>query len=261
MASRTRLATTTGVLLPVLLLGALTACGPETTEPASSGSNGSVASESPEPTEPTETEPSEPTESAEEPSEEPSAPSEGGDDSVTGALLPAADVPGFNEQFTWEELATDTREPQDLAGTCHKFEMTSIGAEEVAYRTYQPTQGDNSAASELVAAFPDDKTASRAYEVLKSWQADCAGELKKFDRVSVGDLEPVSTDAGEGTWYLLTYGPAAGDPDEAYFDAQGIAKVGDRIAVLRLSLIGQDYNYPAGEEPMVAAVQAAAGRL
>jgi hypothetical protein len=258
MASRTRLATTTGVLLPVLLLGALTACGPETTEPASGGSAGSVESESPEPTEKG---PSEPTESAEEPSEEPSAPSEGGDGSVTGALLPAADVPGFNDQFTWEELATDTREPQDLAGTCHKFEMTSIGAEEVAYRTYQPTQGDNSTASELVAAFPDDKTATRAYEVLKSWQADCAAELRKFDRVSVGDLEPVSTDAGEGTWYLLIYGPAAGDPDEGYFDAQGIAKVGDRIAVLRLSLIGQDYNYAAGEEPMVAAVQAAAGRL
>ena len=258
MASRTRLAATTGVLLPVLLLGGLTACGPETTEPASSGSNGSVESESPEPTE---TEPSEPTEPTEEPSEEPSAPSDGGDGSVTGALLAAADVPGFNEQFTWKELATDTREPQDLAGTCHKFEMTSIGAEEVAYRTYQPTQGDNSTASELVAAFPDDKTATRAYEVLKSWQADCAGQLKKFDRVSVGDLEPVSTDAGEGTWYLLTYGPAQGNPDEAFFDAQGIAKVGDRIAVVRLSLIGQDYNYPAGEEPMVAAVQAAAGRL
>jgi hypothetical protein len=258
MASRTRLATTTGVLLPVLLLGALTACGPETTEPASGGSAGSVESES---LEPTVTEPSEPTESAEEPSEEPSVPSDGGEGSVTDALLPAADVPGFNDQFTWKERATGTREPQDLAGTCHKFEMTSIGAEEVAYRTYQPTQGDSSTASELVAAFPDDKTATRAYEVLKSWQADCAGQLKKFDRVSVGDLEPVSTDAGEGTWYLLTYGPAAGDPDEAYFDAQGIAKVGDRIAVLRLSLIGQDYNYPAGEEPMVAAVQAAAGRL
>lgn len=258
MASRTRLATTTGVLLPVLLLGALSACGPETTEPASGGSAGSVESESPEPTE---AEPSEPTESAEEPSEEPSAPSEGGDGSVTGALLPAADVPGFNDQFTWKELATDTREPQDLAGTCHQFEMTSIGAEEVAYRTYQPTEGDNSTASELVAAFPDDKTATRAYEVLKSWQEECARELTKFDRVSVGDLEPVSTDSGEGTWYLLTYGPAADDPDEAYFDAQGIAKVGDRIAVLRLSVIGQDYNYPAGEEPMVGAVQAASGRL
>lgn len=260
MASRTRLATATGILLPVLLLGALTACGPETTDPASGGSTGSGGSESPAPTEAA---PSESTEApTEEPSEEPSAPSDAGDGSLTGALLPAADVPGFNDEFTWKELATDTREPRDLGGTCHKFEMTSIGAEEVAYRTYQSTQGgDDSAASELVAQFPDDKTASRAFEVLKSWQADCAAELKMFDRVTVGDLEPVPTDTGEGAWYLLTYGPVEGDPDAGYFDAQGIAKVGDRIAVLRLSLIGQDYNYAAGEEPMVAAVQAAVGRL
>jgi hypothetical protein len=139
--------------------------------------------------------------------------------------------------------------------------MTSIGAEDVAYRTYRPDAGDGSAASELVARFPDDMTARRAFEVLKSWRADCAGNLEKYDRVEVGDLEDVETDAGTGHWYLLTYGPAEGDPDAGYFDAQGIALVGDRVAVVRLALVGQDYNYAAGQEPMVEAVRAAAARL
>jgi hypothetical protein len=139
--------------------------------------------------------------------------------------------------------------------------MTSIGAEDVAYRTYRPDAGDGSAASQLVAGFPDEMTAKRAFEVLKSWREGCAGNFKEYERVQVGGLEDVETDAGTGHWYLLTYGPAEGDPDAGYFDAQGLALVGDRIAVLRLTLIGQDYNYAAGQEPMVAAVRAAAARL
>ena len=68
-------------------------------------------------------------------------------------------------------------------------------------------------------------------------------------------------DGGTGGWYLLTYGPVAGDPDASFFDAQGLAVVGTRIAMVEMVLAGQDYNYEPGQEPMVAAVQRAAGRL
>ena len=66
---------------------------------------------------------------------------------------------------------------------------------------------------------------------------------------------------GTGGWYLLTYPDSGGNPDAGVFDAQGIAVVGTRIVMLELRNVGQDYNYEAGQEPMVAAVQRAAGKL
>ena len=140
--------------------------------------------------------------------------------------------------------------------------MTSIGATDVAVRDYRPaTGGTQDRASELVAEFPDSTTARRAFAVLKAWRAQCADQLKRFDTSRVGALQDVSVDGGTGGWYLLTYGPVTGDPDAAFFDAQGLAVVGTRIAMVEMVLAGQDYNYEAGQEPMVAAVQQAASKL
>lgn len=182
---------------------------------------------------------------------------------IRGKLLTADEVPGFNDRFTWREKSTRLREGRSPFGTCHKFAMTSIGAMRATVRRYVPTgNSPGSTASHLVAEFADEMTAKRAYEVLKSWRSQCAAELKQHDRADVGRLEPVSLDGDEavGNWYLLTYGPAAG-PDSSYFDAQGLTRVGRTVAVLQMRLEGQDYNYPAGKEPMVAAVQQAAARL
>ena len=260
MATRTRLARLTGPLVPLVLLGALTACGPEPAAPAAGDTDagGRAATESPATDEPAD-EPADDKSESPEPSAPSSEPAASG--ALADALLPAEDVPGFNEEFTWEEGTTESAEPAGLAGTCHQFELMSIGAEEVAYRTYLPSGGDDSTASELVAEFPDEMTAKRAFEVLKSWRQKCGGNLKDFDRSEVGQLQAVDTEAGEGHWYLLTYGPVEGDPDSGHFDAQGLVRVGDRIAVVRLDLVGPDYNYEPGQEPMVAAVQAAASRL
>jgi hypothetical protein len=140
--------------------------------------------------------------------------------------------------------------------------MTSIGATDVAVRDYRPaTGGGQDHASELVAEFPDSTTARRAFAVLKAWRAQCADQLKRFKTSEVGDLQDVGVDGGTGGWYLLTYGPVAGDPDASFFDAQGLAVVGTRIAMVEMVLAGQDYNYESGQEPMVAAVQRAADRL
>ena len=70
----------------------------------------------------------------------------------------------------------------------------------------------------------------------------------------------MTVDGGTGGWYLLTY-PAKGNADDAYFDAQGMTVVGTRIAMVSMRLLGQDYNYEQGREPMVAALQHAAARL
>lgn len=177
-------------------------------------------------------------------------------------LLAADDVPGFNEQFTWRESTTRKTEGTEPFGTCQKFAMTSIGASRVAVREFVPADGSSgSSAGHLVAEFPDSETARRAYDVLRSWRGQCDEALADYDQSEIGAFEPVTAE-GEAGWYLLFYGPPeTGSLDEAWFDAQGMALVGKRVAVLELRTIGQDYNYPSGQEPMVAAVQRAADKL
>lgn len=196
-------------------------------------------------------------------STEPEAAQEHG---IRGKLLTAEEVPGFNEEFSWAVKSTRMREGQSPFGTCHKFAMTSIGAWKVVVRTYEPrTASPGATASHLVAEFADEMTAKRAFEVLKSWAGQCDEELNGYERSDVGTLKPVPAPAevdGEiGQWYLLTYGPAQGDPGFSFLDAQGLTRVGSTISALEMRLVGQDYNYSSGEEPMVAAVQNAAVRL
>ncbi len=114
---------------------------------------------------------------------------------------------------------------------------------------------------ELVATFPDDLTARRAYAVLKAWRADCRQRLSRYARVRVGGLQDVAVTGGSASWYLLTYGPVAGDRDAAVLDAQGMTVVGSRIAMVSLVAVGQDYDYEPGQEPMVAALQRAAQKI
>lgn len=197
-------------------------------------------------------------------SESASAATRGGHARATLAqrLLPASRLPGFNAEFTWRESGT-RREEGEPFGTCHRFPMTSIGAMRVVVREYAPGAGpDTDTASELVAQFPDGMTAKRALEVLKSWRGQCERELSGYDHRRVGDLQRVEVRGGDAGWYLLTYGPPeGGSQDEGYFDSQGLVRVGNLVAVVQMRLVGQDFNYPAGREPMVEAVRRAAVEL
>jgi hypothetical protein len=190
----------------------------------------------------------------------------GGRRALRGKLLTAREVPGFNAEFRWKDGRTRNGEGVSPIGTCQRFSMTSIGAERTVVRTYQPgPKQSHDVAGELVASFPDETTARRAFEVLKSWRARCAGQLPGQQLRRVGRLQdvPLGTGSGTGTgaWYLLTYGPVASDPEAVWFDAQGMALVGSHIALVRLAVAGQDYNYEAGQEPMVTAVKRAAAKL
>lgn len=182
---------------------------------------------------------------------------------LSDRLLTAEELPGFNDHFTWLAAGTRKTEGPEPFGTCHKFAMTSIGAMRVVVRDFAPKGGpDTDTASHLVADFADGSTARRAFEVLKSWRGQCAEKLSEYDRRDVGGLQAVTAGSADAVWYMLTYGPASGETDDdAYFDAQGLARVGKRISVLQMRLVGQDYNYPSGHEPMVQAVRTAAGKL
>jgi hypothetical protein len=166
-------------------------------------------------------------------------------------LLPAETLPGFTRTFGWRTASTTAVEGADLAGTCHRFAMTSAGAWKVVRRTYAPAVASPSSGSELVAQFPDVKTAKRVYAVLTSWHDKCAEQLT--GNPTIGDLVTVPLGTATGGWYLLTYGST--------LDAQGIVRNGDRIAVLMLRTEGKSYRYPAGKEPMVTALKRASELL
>jgi hypothetical protein len=179
--------------------------------------------------------------------------------SASSRLLGAADLPVLQAGDTWTVRSTSSREPGTGFGTCQRFAMTSIGAERVAVRRFA-AEGKKRA-GELVATFPDDLTARRAYAVLAAWRAKCAGRLEGYRRVDVGKQQPVSLPGGQASWYLLVYGPVKGDPDTGYFDAQGAALVGTRIAMVSMLETGQNYDYEPGQEPLVGALRAAGRRL
>ena len=184
---------------------------------------------------------------------------------LRGRLLGAAELPTFNPETRWRQAGTTDTEPRATFGTCQRFNITSIGAERVAIRRYLPTGDDMSnlasRAGELVAQFPDELTARRAFAVLKAWRARCADRLTRFRSSRVGAPQSVRVDGGTATWYLLTYGPLPKDPDARFLDAQGAVQVGSRIAMVSMLTVGQDYDYEPGHEPMVGALQRAARRL
>lgn len=176
-------------------------------------------------------------------------------------LLDADDLPGVTGDVAWTEGSTATQEPEALVGACHRFAMLSIGALRVAHRDYSAADGSGARADELVASFADAKTAWRAFEVLKSWHADCDARLSRWEHHEVGPLQTVSTDAGEAHTYLLRYGPAEGEADADSFEAAGLVMTGNRIAVVRIVQVGQDPDAPDLDEPVTAAVRAAAAEL
>ncbi len=180
-----------------------------------------------------------------------------------GPLLPAAQLPGFNNEFFWSSGPTVASEPPDLAGTCHRVPLTSIGATGVTYRSYRPPRNSDTTAAETVARFADRKSAWRAYQVLLAWHDRCADRLTSYPRADVGPVQQVRVDAGvrAAGWYLLSYGPIGDDPDVGAYDAQGLVLGNKQVAVLSMVLYGQDYDYAAGQEPMVEAVRRAAARL
>jgi hypothetical protein len=73
----------------------------------------------------------------------------------------------------------------------------------------------------------------------------------------VRPLTPVAVTAGSARWYLVSWQPAG--EETRRFEEFGMVLNRTAIAVMRIDNSGQDHAYPAGQEPMVAMVRAAAG--
>lgn len=173
-------------------------------------------------------------------------------------LMPTRQVPGLNAQWHWQDGATGSAGAIPF-GFCAKADLASIGASSAFERTYFSPEDSDDSAAEQVAEFPDAKTASLAWSVLKSWHDRCGKEISANIGLRVRPLTPVAVDAGSAQWYLLSWTPPG--EETGRFEAFGMVLNGTRIGVLRMDNSGLDYNYPAGKEPMARMVRAAAGWL
>jgi len=181
---------------------------------------------------------------------------------LTDRLLPTGEVPGLNAGWRWQD--GDTGEPtSEPFGFCAQSapgaDLLSIGATDVVQRTYFPADDSDDNASEQVAEFPDARTANTAWSVLAAWHKRCGRTISADIGLRVRPFVSVPVTAGSARWYLLSWQPAG--EETGRFEAFGMVLSGTRIAVLRMDNGGQDYDYPAGQEPMVGMVRGAAGWL
>jgi hypothetical protein len=173
-------------------------------------------------------------------------------------LVPTGDVPGLNAQWRWQDGDTGPA-GTELFGLCAKADLASIGAVSAVERSYFPPDDSDDNAAEQIAEFPDAATAARAWSVLQSWHDQCRHKASANPGLRVRKLIPVPDAAGAARWYLLSWSPEG--EETGRFEAFGMVLIDTRLALLRMSSSGQDYNYPAGKEPMVGMVRAAAGWL
>ncbi len=179
---------------------------------------------------------------------------------LRAALVPAAELPGFNDSWTWDRQRVFRGAGLALPG-CSRANLIAIGGVAAVLSDYRsPASDDTAYAVQVTVRFPDEQTASRAESVLIAWHDRCEKTLRQQGRKNpqVGDIAAVTTDVATARQWLSTYGPVPGDPDATYFHAEGFVRSGHLLSYLILHNAGQDYNYEQGDEPMANALKKAA---
>jgi hypothetical protein len=184
------------------------------------------------------------------------------DPTLIADLLGGPQLPGLNAETGWTVAATYPNEGAHFFTLCQRHPWTSIGSTAVVRRDYTGPAG--STASAVVAGFATGKNARRAQAVWDAWAQDCEATViaRGYEHPRIND-EPytVRTAAEQGRWWLLTYGPVQDDPESSYFEAFGLVRSGDRLALVRMTSVGQDYDYEPGLEPVAKALRRAARLL
>jgi len=245
----------------------------ERSTPTPSTAAPGTLSATPTPSEPSTTESAEQeTESEPEPESSPDGPTDEASvhppppgSSPQAMLLRAREMPGLNEQHSWQTVGTSHEEKPQPVWACQVTDFSSIGATDVWVRRFvgQPGGADSAKARSAVISFADPQSAARGFAVLRAWHDRCEDQLKeKYERVRV-DASPtdVPVSNGDAEWRLAVYSPVPGEQDAGFFDATGYVRNGSRISLVTMVSVGQDYNYPRGHEPVVGAVRNSATKL
>ena len=258
MRTRTSL---TALAAVAALMAALSGCSDDPSDDTADGTStepGSTTSAPPSDDEPTEaTTSSEPTETTEQ------NPNGSTVKRAERAQIPAAELPGLNDGWVWEQESEGEGHGDRPPSVCMQTSLESIGAVG-EYRTdYSSSLDDQVRAVQLTAVFPDAQTANLASTVLNSWHAACKDHATGMGlkQVKVGPITKVATSVGTGKTWLTTYGPVKGHPNDSYFHAEGFVTDGDTMTYVVFISPGQDYIYPDGETPAELALKLGADYL
>lgn len=227
-----------------VLLLSVTACSDDDSA-NTTGSDQSSATQDATATTPTETPTSasaEPTQTAPTATETATAPPAQG---LAAHLIGAEALPAVGTgSWTAGETGSDDGEP---FGECGQFSMVDIGATDAVVREFDGGEGVD--AEQMVAEFPDKKSAWRVHEVLKSWHKECGSNAGV---ASVTPLTKVAVSPGEAQTYLVT----GKDPQE--FEGVAINRTGKMISIVLIDVEGQAWPTP---DPLAAVAKAVAPLL
>ena len=162
-------------------------------------------------------------------------------------LLTAARMPSPDGETTWR-IADRGREDA-VVGACQKTDLQTIGAISAVRRSFA-SGPDGPWATQVVAEFADAKSAWRAHQVLRAWQADCEDRLD-FARTEVGPLRPVDVRAGTGEGYRTAYGPRSAT--RGWATGLGILRRGSHLSVVEYRTAATDY--PTDRDPARMAIR------
>ncbi len=173
-------------------------------------------------------------------------------------LLATSAVPGLNATWVWQDGRTRPAGATPF-GICARADLGSIGATRVVERTWFPPDDSDDNAAQQVAEFADAKSAAQAWSVLASWRTSCGKAVNADLGLTARPMTAVTVADGQARWYLVSWEPVG--EETGRFEALGMVRNGTILTVLRMTSSGQDYNYPAGREPMVGMLRAAAALL
>ncbi|MCX6401783.1 MAG: hypothetical protein NTX33_17865 [Propionibacteriales bacterium] len=200
----------------------------------------------------------------------------------TNDLLRDDDTEYFpNEKSAFRTVDTYEGDGQATFHPCQQATLASLGATTSFTRTFEyvvqleagdtaPPDAAGDGLVETVAEFEDDDDARAAYDTFAGWILDCESRLGDFERVNVvpqARAVALPAGAGDAKIYDLNWGPVekSVDPygDASYINETGLVLRGDRIAVVGLTIVGQDYNFleEDGGTPVNRMVPVAADRL
>ena len=162
-------------------------------------------------------------------------------------LLTAARMPSPAGGTAWR--IADRGPENAVVGACQKTDLQTIGAISVVRRSFA-SGPDGPWATQVVAQFADARSAWRAHEVLRAWQADCEERLD-FDRTEVGPLRAVDVRSGTGEGYLTAYGPRS--TARGWATGLGIVRRGSNLSVVEYRTAATDY--PTDRDPARMAVR------
>lgn len=194
-------------------------------------------------------------------------------------LLRDADTEFDREGYSlFETTGTFEGDGQVVHHRCQREAISAVGATSSFTRTFSlypnpdmlepgdvpddPTTDD---LVETVAEFETSAAARAAYDQFAEWIVDC--KIPGADSVNVApQARSVTLPDGDAVIYDLTWRPAPIeiDPtgDAGYINETGLVLQDDRIAVVSVTVIGQDYNYdPEFGSPVERMLPPAAQRL